>query len=121
MVSCYRGAIESILSSCITLWFGSCTASNRKTLQRIVNTAERIIGASLPSLLDIYNTRLNRKALSIVGDPTHPSYFLFTLLPSERRFRSLRSSNTRIKNNFFHQAVRRLNYLPSLPPAPTGR
>ncbi|XP_063757386.1 zinc finger MYND domain-containing protein 15-like [Eleginops maclovinus] len=40
----YQGAIESILSSCITLWFGSCTASDRKTLQRIVNPTERIIG-----------------------------------------------------------------------------
>ena len=121
MLSFYRGAIESILSSCITLWFRSCTASNRKTLQRVGNTAERIIGASLPSLLDIYNTRLNRKALSIVGDPTHPSYFLFTLLPSERRFRSLSSGTTRLSNTFLHQAVRMLNSLPlspSLTPLP---
>ncbi|KAI4903269.1 hypothetical protein NFI96_006850 [Prochilodus magdalenae] len=26
----YRGTIESILSSCITAWFGNCTASDRK-------------------------------------------------------------------------------------------
>ncbi|KAI5090364.1 gastrula zinc finger protein XlCGF28.1-like [Silurus meridionalis] len=31
----YRGTIESILSSCITAWFGNCTVSDRKTLQRI--------------------------------------------------------------------------------------
>ena len=86
MLSFYRGATESILSSCIRLWFGSCTAADRKSLQRIVNSAQRIIGASLPSLQDIYNTRLTRKALSIVGDPTHPSNCLFTLLPSARRF-----------------------------------
>ncbi|KAK3543386.1 hypothetical protein QTP70_018405, partial [Hemibagrus guttatus] len=34
----YRGTIESILSSCITAWFGNCTALDRKTLQRIVRT-----------------------------------------------------------------------------------
>ena len=67
MLSFYRGATESILSSCITLWFGSCTLSNRKSLQQIVNSAQRIIGASLPSLQDIYHNRLTRKALSIVG------------------------------------------------------
>ncbi|KAK2899377.1 hypothetical protein Q8A73_012506 [Channa argus] len=39
----YRGTIESILSSCITAWFGNCTVSDRKTLQRIVRTAEKII------------------------------------------------------------------------------
>ncbi|KAK3518527.1 hypothetical protein QTP70_001496 [Hemibagrus guttatus] len=32
----YRGTIKSVLSSCITAWFGNCTVSDRKTLQRIV-------------------------------------------------------------------------------------
>ncbi|KAI5109182.1 gastrula zinc finger protein XlCGF28.1-like [Silurus meridionalis] len=53
----YRGTIESILSSCITAWIGNCTVSDRKTLQRIVRKAEKIIGVSLPSIMDIYTTR----------------------------------------------------------------
>ncbi|KAF7692576.1 hypothetical protein HF521_010186, partial [Silurus meridionalis] len=44
----YRGTIESILSSCITAWFGNCTVSDRKTLQRIVRTAEKIIESLSP-------------------------------------------------------------------------
>ncbi|KAK3532864.1 hypothetical protein QTP70_000782 [Hemibagrus guttatus] len=44
----YRGTIKSVLSSCITAWFGNC-----KILQRIVRTAEKIIGVSLPSITDI--------------------------------------------------------------------
>ncbi|KAK3551887.1 hypothetical protein QTP70_031649, partial [Hemibagrus guttatus] len=78
----YRGTIESILNSCITAWFGNCTVSDRKTLQQILRTAEKIIGVSLPSITDIYTTRCIRKANSIVADPTHPSHTLFTLLPS---------------------------------------
>ncbi|KAI4880794.1 hypothetical protein NFI96_001798 [Prochilodus magdalenae] len=78
----YRGTIESILSSCITAWFGNCTASDRKSLQRIVRAAEKIIGVSLPTITDIYTTRCIRKANSIVDDHTHPSHTLFTLLPS---------------------------------------
>ncbi|KAK3548965.1 hypothetical protein QTP70_022656 [Hemibagrus guttatus] len=31
----YKGTIKSILSSCITAWFGNCTISDRKTLQQI--------------------------------------------------------------------------------------
>ncbi|KAK3530753.1 hypothetical protein QTP70_000807 [Hemibagrus guttatus] len=81
----YRGTIESILSSCITVWFGNCTVSDRKTLQRIVRTAEKIIGVSLPSITDIYTARCIRKANNIVDDPTHPSHTLFTLLPSGKR------------------------------------
>ncbi|KAK3519599.1 hypothetical protein QTP86_003223 [Hemibagrus guttatus] len=81
----YRGTIESILSSCITAWFGNCTVLDRKTLQRIVSTAEKVIGVSLPSIMDIYSTRCIRKANSIVDDPTHPAHTLFTLLPSGKR------------------------------------
>ncbi|KAK3534564.1 hypothetical protein QTP86_016659, partial [Hemibagrus guttatus] len=81
----YRGTIESILSNCITAWFGNCTISDRKTLQGIVRTAEKIIGVTLPSIMDIYSTRCIRKANSIVDDPTHPSHTLFTLLPSGKR------------------------------------
>ncbi|XP_037537292.1 signal peptide peptidase-like 2 [Nematolebias whitei] len=35
MTTFYRGAIESILMSCSTVWYGACTASCRKSLQRI--------------------------------------------------------------------------------------
>ncbi|KAK3506846.1 hypothetical protein QTP70_029253, partial [Hemibagrus guttatus] len=75
----YSGTIESILSSCITAWFGNCTVSDRKTPQWIVRTAEKIIGVSLPSMMGMYTTRCIRKANSIVDDPTHPSHTLFTL------------------------------------------
>ncbi len=76
MCTFYRGTIESILTSCITVWYGACNASCRKTLQRIVRAAEKIVGVSLPSLQDIYSTRLTRKALCIAGDPTHPTQLL---------------------------------------------
>ncbi|KAK0154367.1 hypothetical protein N1851_003520 [Merluccius polli] len=126
MCSFYRGTTESILTSCITVWYGGCTASCRRTLQRIVRAAEKIVGAPLPSLQDIYNTRLSRKALSIAGDSTHPTHCLFSLLPSGRRMRSLKARTSRLKDSFVHQAVRMLNSLPaltpllSLPSAPTN-
>ncbi|WP_227487669.1 alkylated DNA repair protein domain-containing protein, partial [Nocardioides malaquae] len=41
LVSFYRCSIESILTYCINLWFGCCTAAERTTLQRVVNTASR--------------------------------------------------------------------------------
>ncbi|KAL0160894.1 hypothetical protein M9458_044619, partial [Cirrhinus mrigala] len=50
----YRGTIESVLTSCITVWYGNCSAADRKTLQRTVNTAAKIISTPLPSLLDIF-------------------------------------------------------------------
>ncbi len=119
MCTFYRGTIESILTSCITVWYGACNASCRKSLQRIVRAAEKIVGVSLPSLQDIYSTRLTRKALFIAGDPTHPTHSFFSLLPSGRRLRSLQARTSRLKDSFIHQAVRKLNFLPSLPPLPS--
>ncbi|KAK3507471.1 hypothetical protein QTP70_025843, partial [Hemibagrus guttatus] len=107
--SFYRGTTESILSSCITVWFGNCTVLDRKTLQRIVRTAEKIIIVSVPSIMDIYSTRCIRKANSIVDDPTHPSHTLFTLLPSGKKYRSIRAQTSRLLNSFFPQAIRCLN------------
>ncbi|KAK3543371.1 hypothetical protein QTP70_018383, partial [Hemibagrus guttatus] len=80
----YKGIIESVLSSCTTACFGNCTVSDRKTLQQIVRTAEKIIGVSVPSITDMYTTRCICKANSIVDDPIHPSHTLFTLLPSAK-------------------------------------
>ncbi len=101
----YRGTIESVLTSCITVWYGNCSAADRKTLQRTVNTAAKIIGAPLPFILDIFLARCSSKATSTVKDPTHPSHSLFQLLPSERRYRSIRARSARLLNSFFPQAV----------------
>ncbi|KAK3547073.1 hypothetical protein QTP86_009905 [Hemibagrus guttatus] len=84
----YSGTIKSILSSCITAWFRNCTVSDRKNLQRIVRTAEKIIGISLSSITDMYTTHCILKSNSIVDDLTHPSHTLFTLLPSGKRILS---------------------------------
>ena len=46
----YSCNIESILTGCITAWYGNCLASDRKALQRVVRTAQYITRAKrLPS------------------------------------------------------------------------
>ena len=70
----YSCTIESILTSCITAWYGNCSASDRKALQRVVRTAQYITGAKLPAIQDIYTRRHQRKNLKIVKDSSHPSH-----------------------------------------------
>ncbi|KAK3555538.1 hypothetical protein QTP86_021797, partial [Hemibagrus guttatus] len=48
---------ESVLCTSITVWFGSATKSDIRTLQRTVRTAERIIGVPLPTLQELYTSR----------------------------------------------------------------
>ncbi|KAM9503061.1 uncharacterized protein ACWYII_000518 [Salvelinus alpinus] len=107
----YRCTIESILSGCITAWYGNCSAHNRKALQRVVRSAERITGGKLPALQDTYTTRCHRKAIKIIKDNNHPSHCLFTPLSSRRRgqYRCIKAGTERLKNSFYLKAIRLLN------------
>ncbi len=53
----YSGAIESVLTQCISVWYGNATNQDCKALQRVVRLAERISGSALPSLQVIYLKR----------------------------------------------------------------
>ncbi len=72
--SFYTCTVESILTGCITAWFGNSTTGNRRALQRVVRTARHIVGGELPSLQDIYTRRCTRKARRIIKDSSHPSH-----------------------------------------------
>uniref|UniRef100_A0AAZ3R676 Alkylated DNA repair protein AlkB homologue 8 N-terminal domain-containing protein n=1 Tax=Oncorhynchus tshawytscha TaxID=74940 RepID=A0AAZ3R676_ONCTS len=107
----YRCTIESILSCCITSWYGNCSAHNRKALQRVVRSAQHITGGKLPALQDTYTTRCHRKAIKIIKDNHHPSHCLFTPLSSRRRgqHRCIKAGTERLKNSFYLKAIRLLN------------
>ncbi len=53
----YSGTIESILTQCISVWYGNSSSQDCKALQRVVRLAERISVSALPSLQDIYLKR----------------------------------------------------------------
>ncbi len=103
--SFYTCTVESILTGCITAWFGNSTAGNRKTLR----TVRHIVGGELPSLQDIYTRRCTRKARRIIKDSSHPSHRLLSLLPSGRLLRSIRSRTSRLRHRSFPQAIRLMN------------
>ncbi|KAI3363678.1 hypothetical protein L3Q82_001302 [Scortum barcoo] len=42
LLQVHHCTIESILTGCITAWYSSCTALNRKALQRVVKAAQHI-------------------------------------------------------------------------------
>ncbi len=105
----YSGAIESVLTQCISVWYNNATNQDCKALQRVVRLAERISGSTLPSLQGIYLKRCKSRAAKIIKDSNHPGNHLFRLLPSGRRYRSLMAKTERLRKSFFPQAIRLLN------------
>jgi hypothetical protein len=61
----YSCPIESILTGCITAWYGNCLACDRKALQRVMRTAQYITGAELPAIQDLCTRTCQRKALKL--------------------------------------------------------
>ncbi len=78
----YSGAIESVLTQCISVWYNNATNQDCKALQRVVRLAERISGSALPSLQDIYLKRCKSRAAKIIKDSNHPGnhFFHFTAI-----------------------------------------
>ena len=72
MVHFYTCIIESILTSSITVWYAAATANDKGRLQRIIRSAEKVIGCNLPSLQDLFASRTLRRAGKFVADTSHP-------------------------------------------------
>ena len=109
LLSFYRCSVESILTHNILVWFRSSSQADRKALERVRKSAQSIVGVQLSSLSDIYDTRCLRRARSIACDSSHPGHGLFSLLPSGRRYRSIKARTSRFINTFFPSAIRALN------------
>ena len=108
LVSFYRSIVESILTSSITVWYDRATLLDLKKMQSVVRQAELLIGTNLPSLNELYITRVSAKTTKMRKDPFHPANRYFELLPSNRRLRQF-MGNKRFVNSFFPEAVKLFN------------
>ncbi len=74
LIQFYSAIIESVLCTLITVWFSSATKSDQRRLRRVVRTAERIIVTTLPTLQELYLSRVSKRAGEITLDPSHPAH-----------------------------------------------
>lgn len=105
----YTGLIESVLGYNITVWFGRVTSANKVKLDRIIRVAGKIIGLKQKSVAQLYQIAVQRKALIITRDTTHPLNHVFELLPSRRRYRTPKATKAIYKQTFVPNAISLLN------------
>ena len=111
LVKFYRAVIESVLTLSFTVWYGYATVDDWKRLHRIVVTASKIIGSSLPLLDDLYQSRVLKKSFEIIHDEHHSAHNLFQLTRSADRYRSIKSGSNRTLNTFYPTAIRTIKWL----------
>ena len=93
MVNFYHCAVESVLSYGLLVWFSGCTSAEKEVIHRVVRAARKVIGVILPDITTVYTSRCMRRVVNILQDHLHPAHHLFQLLPSGRRYRSIRGQN----------------------------
>lgn len=109
LVSFNRCSIDSILTYCVCAWFGNCTVAYRKALHCVTSTAQKAIGRPLPSLDELYSSHCLKKAKYILQHLSHSGHSLFALLPSGKRYRTLKTRTNRLKNSFYSRTITFLN------------
>lgn len=95
----YRCTVESTLTNSITE-----TALFKTGGLLSMSLKQHICEAVYPPLQDIYNTRVTERAHIIIKHRIHSQHTLFTLLPSGRRYMSVKTKTTRLKT----QSIQRL-------------
>ncbi|TDG96452.1 hypothetical protein EPR50_G00228620 [Perca flavescens] len=118
MVNFYHCAVESVLTYGLLAWFAACTSAEKEALHRVVRAAGKIIGVVLPDIQTVYTSRCMKRVKNILQDHLHPAHHLFQLLPSRRRYRSIRAKTSRLANSLYPHAVRIVFWGPRAPSLP---
>lgn len=105
----YQSFIESLLTFSFLCWFNSLSVKDKNSLSSIVNTSSKIIGTQLNSLSALFNKQAVQKAKSITSQPDHVLSGEFSLMPSGRRYYSVRTKTKRYSGSFIPTTIRLLN------------
>lgn len=86
-LSNFTTATESVLTSSIIIWYGKCSAEDKKVLHRAVRRAVKITALDLLSICSIYRTSVEMLGLKIIRRQSHPVYAFSSHLCQEKGYR----------------------------------
>jgi hypothetical protein len=105
----YKSIIQSVLTFCISSWYGHCTTTHKKQLEKIVKSAKRVGCININDLDDLYEQAIQAKSLKIMSNMHHPLYKYFTKLPSGIRLKTTLAKTNRFKNSFVPKSIKLYN------------
>ena len=105
----YRSFIESIVTFSFVCWYGSLCVKSKNVLERVVNVCGKIVGVKQESLSVLYERRVYKIGRKIACDDSHALARHYELLPSGKRFRTLKFKTVRFQNTFVPKSILLLN------------
>lgn len=97
----YQSTIDSVLGYCISVWYSSCSMVDKGAPQRVVHTAQKIVGCKFLFLAIIYQSHCLCRAERRENDFSGPGHHLFKLMPSCSHFRNIKVRPNRFRDSFF--------------------
>ena len=109
----YKSFIESILTFSIICTYGTLCVKSKRTLERVVNTCSKIICERQKGINELYEQKVITKAVKITQDQSHVLCHLFELLPSGRRYRTMKCK-VKTQKTFVPFSIQALNKINSM-------
>ena len=105
----HKHIIQSVLSFCISLWFGNCSDGDMGKLSKIVNCAKRLGCVNMKHLEELYEDAVHAKFDKIWSNDNHPLHNCFRLLPHGVRLSVPGSRTNRLRDAFVAKATQFYN------------
>ena len=104
----YSAIIEKTVSQAIKVWYTRATKHDITKLTSVINTSERLLGLSLPSLSTIFESSMENNIKKIMADKSHPANKYFDFLPSGKRLRAC-FGNRIFVDSYYPSAIKHFN------------
>lgn len=103
----YDTVIASVWGYCLICWGGNVGKSEKDRINRIIKSAERIIGKSQPLIHTTYEDLLAGKLTMLLNDTNHPLHDVLAsqLIPRSGRMRVPYAATNRYPSSFIPPAI----------------
>ena len=105
----YKSTVQSVLCYCLICWGGGLSVKNRVLLDRMVRSASKTIGTTLPTVDELYEIYMMKKTRDILKDTSHPLHEFDHVAQCGCQYISERTRTNRYRNTFLPTSVRLLN------------
>ena len=99
----YKSTVQSVLCYCLICWGGNLSVKSRVLVNRVVQSASKIIGTTLQAVDELYESWVIMMTTHILIDTSNPLLEFYSIAKSER------SRTNRYYNTFLPTSVRLFN------------
>ena len=107
----YSSILQSVICFSIVCWYGNCSVDSKLKLSRVIRNCEKLGVMDTIPLQDLYEKFMVQRSKMICSDNSHPLCQYYKMLPSGKRYQSIRCRTSRYMKSFLPSSIRIMNKL----------